>query len=64
MPLGASWHVGWFLSGKKGKGRAGLLKTLHSGGVGMKINLFVAVTIYKFCRAVLYTDAQFNSEVT
>lgn len=50
---------------KKGEGWIIGRQALHSGGgVGMKINPFVAVTIYKFDRGVLYTDAQLNSEVT
>lgn len=53
------------VSVKEKKERGGLdrwRQALHSAGAGMKINLFVAVTIYKFCRAVLY--AQLNPEVT
>lgn len=48
--------MGWFLSSKRRKGILGR-QALHSGSVGMKINLSVAVTIYKFYRAVLYSHA-------
>lgn len=47
---GEGWIVGW--------------QALHSVCVGLKINLFVAVTMDEFSRAVLYTGAQLNSEVT
>lgn len=49
---------------RKGEGWITGRQALHSGGVGTRINLFVVVTLYKFYRAVLYAEAQLNSEVT
>lgn len=53
-----------FCQARKGEGWITGRQALHSGGVGMRINLFVVVTLYKFYRAVLYAEAQLNSEVT
>jgi len=49
---------------KKGEGWIVGRQALHNDGIGIKINLFVAFAVYKFCRAMLYTGAKLNDEVT